>query len=152
LSPDEVGAYRGLLNPELFFDGARLDFYDRLLPRLRDRVFFFLHDFLPWLRPQLFAKGGLLYTMGYVRLVRRLEHVSFNSEATRRDYLERILRRDRPTGPVLMLGSDGLGVAEPEFTAHARSFTVIGSLEPRKNHRAVLDAFEALWAEGVEVE
>src|SRR5262249_57828256 len=48
--------------------------------------------------------------------------------------------------------SDGLGVAAPEFTPHSRRFTVVGSLEPRKNHRAVLDAFEALWDEGTEVE
>jgi glycosyltransferase involved in cell wall biosynthesis len=152
LSSDEVLTYRALLNPELFFAEARLGFYEQLVPRMRDRLFFIVYDFLPWLYPSLFAKCGLLCTMGYVRLVRSLEQLSFISAATQRDYLRRIVRRERPTGPVLMLGSDGLGVAEPRFTAGNRRFTVVGSLEPRKNHRAVLDAFEALWDEGVEVE
>ena len=60
LPPDEVAAYRALLNPELFFAEARLDFYERLLPRMRDRLFFIIYNFLPWLQPGLFTKCGLL--------------------------------------------------------------------------------------------
>jgi glycosyltransferase involved in cell wall biosynthesis len=152
LQPDAVAAYRALLNPELFFAESRLAFYERLLPRMRDRLFFLVYDFLPWLRPNLFARCGLACTMGYVRLVRAMEQLAFISEATRSDYLRRIVRRDRPTGPVLMLGSDGLGRAEPRFDPHSRRLTVVGSLEPRKNHGAILDAFEGLWEEGVDAE
>jgi glycosyltransferase involved in cell wall biosynthesis len=39
----------------------------------------------------------------------------------------------------------------PDFVPSRKRFTVVSSLEPRKNHRAVLDAFEALWADGADV-
>ena len=41
---------------------------------------------------------------------------------------------------------------EPSFDQTCRRFTVVGTLEPRKNHRAVLDAFERLWNDGVNAE
>jgi glycosyltransferase involved in cell wall biosynthesis len=149
---DDYWRYQALLNPELFYAPWRVAFYEKLLEQMRERIFFIIYDFLPWFRPQLFYQGAPLDTMGYFRLVRDLQHLSFISAATQEDFLHRVARKPRATGPVLMLGSDGLGMARPNFKPHHRRFTVVSTLEPRKNHAAVLDAFETLWAEGVDAE
>jgi glycosyltransferase involved in cell wall biosynthesis len=142
-----------LFNPELFFNHWRPRYYSELLGRMGDQIFFMLYDFFPWLYPWWFDRGLMhqIPLMEYFRLVRQVEHAAFISEATRQDYLRRILRRERPAGPVLALGGDGLGVAEPDFNPQRRRFTVVGSLEPRRNVGPVLQAFAALWADGVDV-
>lgn len=141
---------RRILNSEVFYEPARLAFYERLLERRPDDVHFVLFDFLPQLRPGLFPRGATAHTMRYVRLVRSARHVSFISAATRRAYLERICRDPtRPVGPVLPLGADGLGVAEAEFDPGRRGVAVVGTLEPRKCPDRILSAFELLWARGV---
>jgi glycosyltransferase involved in cell wall biosynthesis len=150
LSMRAIARYRALLNAELFFCPDRIGFYERLLETLPDRIFMVIYDFLPWLRPEFFVQGSSLQGAAFVRLVRKAQHASFISEATRRDYLTRILRKQRSTGPVLSLGSDSFGFAEPRCTPGPAQFAVVGTLEPRKNHRAVLDAFESLWNDGYE--
>jgi glycosyltransferase involved in cell wall biosynthesis len=42
-------------------------------------------------------------------------------------------------------------VAPPRFAPERRRFTIVGSVEPRKNLGPALNAFRALWAEGVQV-
>jgi glycosyltransferase involved in cell wall biosynthesis len=151
LDTDEIRDYRAVLNPELFFALPRIGFYEGLAERMGERLFFVVHDFLPMLRPWFFAKGGILHTMPYLRLLRRLKNLAFVSEATKQDFLKRIVRRDGREGRVLAWGGDGLGVAPPEFAPSQRRITVVGSLETRKNHAAVLDAFASLWQQGVDV-
>lgn len=151
LDAAEIRYHRAVLNPELFFALPRIGFYEDLAKKMCERVFFIVYDFLPMLRPGFFAKGGILHTMPYVRLLRRLQNLAFISEGTKQDFLKRIVRRDGPDGPVLALGGDGLGVAEPAFSPSRRRITVIGSLELRKNTAALLDAFESLWRQGVDV-
>jgi glycosyltransferase involved in cell wall biosynthesis len=148
--PGRIAEFPALLNPEVFYRPARTHFYRHLPPAAADRVFFILYDFLPWLSPMLFAKGVHPGIMDYLCLAREARHVAFISEATRQDYARRIVRRPRPVGPVLPLGGDGLGVAAPAFRREVRRFTALGTVEPRKNHRAILEAFEGLWAEGVD--
>jgi glycosyltransferase involved in cell wall biosynthesis len=153
LPPVDPADYRAFLNLELFYTDWRLATYHSLLERIRDRLFFFLHDFLPVLAPRWFPKGIMhrIPLMDFVRLVRDIRHVAFNSEATRQDYLTRIVRRPRPAGPALPLGGDGLGIAPPRFNPENRRFTFVGSLEPRKNVGPILEAFRSLWAEGAQV-
>jgi glycosyltransferase involved in cell wall biosynthesis len=152
LAPADPERCLGLFNPELFYAADRIAAYETLLRETGARCFFFLHDFLPWLYPWWFGKGLMhqIPMMEFLRMVRQVRHVAFNSEATRRDYHRRIVRRDLPTGPVLTLGGDGLGRAEPAFAPPNRRFTVVGSLESRKNTGAVLQAFRSLWAAGVD--
>jgi glycosyltransferase involved in cell wall biosynthesis len=142
----------GFLNVELFFNDWRPEVYHRLLDRMGERFFFLLYDFFPWLYPWWFPKGLMheIPLMDFFRLARRASHVAFISEATRQDYLRRVVRRDRPTGPVLAMGGDGLGTRRPDFAAARRRFTAVGSIEPRKNLGPVLRAFASLWGEGVD--
>src|SRR5262245_10173556 len=77
LTTAEVRRYRAVLNVELFFDSRRAGFYRGLAAAGgRGRVFFFVHDLLPWLHPEWFARGGVVNTMEYLRLIRSLEHLS----------------------------------------------------------------------------
>lgn len=53
------------------------------------------------------------------------------------------------------LGADFLGAVETSSTGsnsalHRPHFLMVGTLEPRKGHRVALDAFDKLWAEGVD--
>ncbi len=151
LDTEEILRHRAVLNPELFFALPRVAFYEELAVQMADRLFFIVYDFLPMLRPSFFAKGAILQTMPYLRLLRRLKHLAFISEATKQDFTKRIVRRDDWGGPVLALGGNGLGEAEPVFSPSKRRITVLGSLELRKNHAAVFDAFASLWEQGVDV-
>jgi len=145
LTSKQVAHQQAVFNAELFFDSRRIEFYHKLLLLMQDRLFFLVYDFLPALHPEFFPQGAGIMTMEYVRLVRSADHVSFISTETRQDYMTRIRRNARGAGPAFALGSDGLGLNEPAFAEKRRDFTVVGTLEPRKNTGAILDAFEALW-------
>jgi glycosyltransferase involved in cell wall biosynthesis len=148
LGPDDA-----LLNAEISFDPARLALYGRLREAgLGGQVFFVNYDFLPQFHPQFFQHGAVLQTMNYVRTLRQAANVAFISRATRDEYLRRVVRAERPVGPVLPLGGDGFGIERPAFRPGTRRFTVVGTVEPRKNPAVVLDAFEALWAAGHDAE
>jgi glycosyltransferase involved in cell wall biosynthesis len=151
LSLEQIVRRRAVLNAELFFSQRRIEFYHRLSFLMGERLFFLAYDFLPALHPEFFPQGAAVTTMPYVRLVRNAKHVSFISDETRHDYMTRIKRRFREAGPAFALGSDGLGRNEPIFSRNKRNFIVIGTLEPRKNTGAILDAFEALWDKGENV-
>jgi glycosyltransferase involved in cell wall biosynthesis len=151
--PARLRHYAAILNPEVFFEPSHLSFYERLLARGHGgRVFLIFYDLLPLWHPEWFDRHIGLVSMEYLHLVRRVANVAFISESVRGEYLDRLLRRPQPTGPVICLGADGLGMAEPCFDPTVRRFTVVGTIEPRKNHAAVLDVFETLWAEGVDAE
>lgn len=148
----EVLAHRALLVPELFYRDARLTFHMDVLRRAPDFTFAVFIDWFIWLHPEWREQGVAVWTAEYLDFARAVVHSSFISERTRREYLARILRAERPTGPVLVLGGDGLGCAPPAFDPARRGFLFCGSIEPRKNVAALLDAFAALWAEGCEAE
>ena len=40
----------------------------------------------------------------------------------------------------------------PEFSPSSKRFTYVSTIEPRKRHQTVLDAFERLWSQGRDVE
>ena len=88
----------------------------------------------------------------FVTLACGIPNLHFVSSATKRSFCERFAGADRSTYHVSPLGADGLGTATPAFSASRRRFAYLGTIEPRKNHRIVLGAFQALWAQGVDVE
>ncbi len=152
IDTDDFPKITAILNPELFYDPRRVGLYDWLATFMRDRLFFIVYDFIPWLHPETFLPGTLEPTWGYVRMIRGMKHLAFISEQTRQDFVGRILRQEHPTGIVLSLGSDGLGTASPCFSADKRGFGVLGSIVEYKNHLLVLDAFESLWRRGVDTD
>jgi len=153
LTQDDCLKYRAILNAELFHDPHRVAYYESLLKKLPEQVFLILYDFLPQLNPQWFPQGCSLSTMDYVRMTRSLKNASFISESTRSDYLQRIVRDpSRAVGPVIPLGADGLG-GQPLLRERASNrFTILGTMEPRKNHGEAFKAFESLWRRGVDVQ
>lgn len=153
LKAGELSRYAGLLCTEVFFHGLRTRFYQRLLATWgSDKVFFLVYDLLPWLRPEYFTPTDFHCTYDYLPLLRNARHLAFISRQTHDDFARRFLRTDTDVGPAVCLGADGLGTAPPRFDPSSRRFAVLGTIEPRKNHFAVLDAFERLWAAGVDVE
>ena len=152
LSPEKIFSASCVLNPELFFDIPRIKFYEWMTSHRRIPIFFIIFDFLPWLYPDAFPVGAIGGTMHYLRLLRSIDHLAFISDATKRDFIQRIVRKDRVAGPVLKSGSDGLGTNAPAFSVDKKTFTVLGTLEPRKNHINVVQSFLELWLNGVQVE
>ena len=141
-----------LLNAELFFDAVRARCYTDLIAVGAGAVGWILHDFLPWLRPRYFAPGAPRRGMPYLQALRVVPHVAHVSEQTRSHYEQRIMRgRGRP-GPVITLGGDGLGLPRQHFSPQRNRYVAFGTLEPRKNVAAVLEAFAGLWAAGCTAE
>jgi glycosyltransferase involved in cell wall biosynthesis len=139
-----------LLNLELFYNPSRADVHLRLAAS-GVRVLWYLYDFLPYLRPELFPSGTTRHRMDYLRALRGIGgRLAFLSRATRSDYVDRIAH-GRASGelPVIDPGADGLGLERQAFTPERRDFVAIGTIEPRKNPGALLRAFEQLWNEGV---
>ncbi len=153
-SPVADDAVGRLLNLELFFAASRADAYLRLAGR-GVPVLFYIYDFLPFLRPELFEPSTPQACMHFLRAVRSAgDRVAFLSRSTRDDFARRIARRPPPAAgwPVFDPGADGLGLERQVFRPDRRSFVSIGTMERRKNTEAVLDAFDLLHARGVPAE
>ncbi len=142
-------AGKTLFNPELFYDKARADFYCRLCRGGARRVSWLVYDFLPWLAPHFFHGRPGFHGMDFLRALREAPRVAFISEETRADYRRAVRRDATRDGPVFALGGDGLGLPRQEFDPARRSFVAIGTIEPRKNVAAILEAFQTLWEEGI---
>ena len=79
-----------LLNLELFYNPSRADVHLRLAAS-GVRVLWYLYDFLPYLRPELFPSGTTRHRMDYLRALRGIGgRLAFLSRATRSDYVDRI--------------------------------------------------------------
>lgn len=137
-----------LLNPELFFDPGRAQLYRDLVGAGAGWVGWLLYDFLPWLKPQYFHTGAAMQGMSYLAALSDIPHVAHISAQTQQEYEQRIMHGNGRPGPVVPLGGDGLGLARQHFTPDRRRFVVLGTLEPRKNVAAILEAFAGLWQRG----
>ena len=126
-------------------------------------VNFLVHDLLPVLRPEFFPEGAALTHGGFLDCVAAHGDRLIAISAAVREELRQWLSRPDATAAmprlaVLHHGAD-LGAAPtpsaPDDPALARfaglpSFLMVGTIEPRKGHLQALDAFERLWADGVE--
>jgi glycosyltransferase involved in cell wall biosynthesis len=138
--------------PELFYDPARCRYYERLVGQ-GARLAVLTFDFLPYLRPDLFHIRETGPLMEYLRLVRTAPYVAAISAATRDDFLHRLRPRPVPrSAAVLSLGSDGLPALRQQWTPSRSRFLVLGSIDRRKNQQLVLEAFQRLWAQGVDAQ
>ncbi len=141
----KVSAHDTVLVPEVFFDSQRLAFF-RQMPESELRHHkFIVCDLLPLTHPEYFPQDGLTQMYGYFQLIRRANHCAFISEYTRETYFRRLKRTNTLSGTVLRLGSDGIG-ARPHSLRLNRplNFAVLGTIEPRKNHALILEAFDPL--------
>lgn len=141
----------GILVPEVFFDQNRINFYQNLFEQNYQNIFFVCFDMLPWLHPEWFSIGAVLGTMPYLKLLMRSFHRCFISSQSAIDFRDRILRKpSQKLDQVIPLGADAFGLIPPQFHSRTREFAVLGSIEPRKNHSAILDSFLNLWKSGID--
>ena len=108
------------------------------------------YDFLPWLRPDLFATSSVAELMPYLRLLSKVPLVAFISDRTKREFETRITRRPA-TGPVLTLGADGLRIERQAWHDSRRGYVALGSIDTRKNQHLIVEAFSRLWSAGHDV-
>jgi glycosyltransferase involved in cell wall biosynthesis len=138
-----------VLVPEVFFQRDRIAFYRTMSLRDFERHRFLVYDLLPLTHPEYFVRDmpiGDVY--GYFRTIRRASNSGFISEYTRETYYQRLIRTYDRGGVVLHLGADALGPRpDRKLLKQPLVFSVIGTIEPRKNHELILDAFEPLLRE-----
>jgi glycosyltransferase involved in cell wall biosynthesis len=120
-----------------------------LIGSRRTMPFFLYYDALPLTHPEFFRLDveREIPLIRYNDTVSRSDNVAFISSSIRRTFESRIARRRVRHAAVMRLGADGLK-AVPTQAQAAPIFTVVGTIEPRKRHPLVLDAFERLWAAG----
>ena len=134
-----------VLVPEVFDNPQRLAFFRQMPEQDLRRYRFIVYDLLPITHPEFFVAGGMIPICAYYRLLRRATRCGFISEYTRDAYYGRLKRSPDDGGVVLPLGCDALGPrGTPAPLNRPLTFTVLGTVEPRKNHQLILDAFEPL--------
>ncbi len=143
-----------LLCPEVFFESPHVDFYERQPAATLKRACFIVYDLLPLTNPEFFRPNAPQHVLcRYFCLLRRIGHLSFISRATQRVFSNRFVRSIDTVGQVSELGCDGLGPRVPMTDTSTRppTFVALGTIEPRKNHSMILDAFERIWTRGSNV-
>ena len=138
----------------------------RRLLAARVEIHAILYDMLPIILPQFFNPGAIevqtRYASWLLETVDAVHAISLSSADEFRAWARTsplLARRDRPLRVGhFKLGCDPLPVASVEtppagieFT-RAPMFLMVGTIEPRKGHDFVLDAFDACWAEGMDLQ
>lgn len=133
-----------VLVPEIFGE-QRAAFYAGLREQELRLCRFIIYDLLPFTHPEYFPPEIPLVLAGYYHVVRRANRCGFISEYTQHIYCKRLKRADVDSGVVLPLGCDALGPrSERPALNRPLTFSVLGTVEPRKNHDLILEAFEPL--------
>jgi len=120
------------------------------------RIAVLVHDLIPELRPEWVSPGFREQFRSYVRFLSETDAILCNSESTRMDLLNHMSRRGAKLPRIVSvapLGSDtddmGLEEKAPAGIELNREFVLcVGTLESRKNHPGLLDAFDILWQRG----
>jgi glycosyltransferase involved in cell wall biosynthesis len=142
-----------ILNPELFYNQNRINFYKNFIQtRGPDQLYFIIYDLLPFIHPEYFPRNILTGCTPYLTLIINLTNCAFISEKTKRDFINRAARTDNLlTCPILPLGSDTLGIHKKSFDPSNSTFTVVGDIRPRKNTEKIMSVFEEIWDKGTKV-
>jgi glycosyltransferase involved in cell wall biosynthesis len=147
-------SFDGYMLPEPTLDAASISLCSRLLHSSRTSTFIVYYDPFPMTRPELFpdrADESLTVTR-YHRLAGQAENVAFISDSVRREFEERLARRKVRNALVVHPGVHAATGGRRDLPTGLRRFTMVGTVEPRKGHRVVLDAFERAWAAGRDYE
>jgi glycosyltransferase involved in cell wall biosynthesis len=128
-------------------------------------VVFMIYDLLPILSPQFF-EGGVLefYEKWLLTIARVSDGVVCISRAVADEFIEWVDSKSPERLKPLMVGWSHIGAdlessvptfglpEDAEITLEAlrenTTFLAVGTLEPRKGHLQMLEAFEILWAKG----
>lgn len=117
-----------------------------------------LYDLIPFTHPDtVFELTRAAHTGWWAQAPQHVDAIMCISQSVRQDYLawQERYKVPHPLPPdkigYFYLGAE-VANADPVVRLLTESepyFLMVGSLEPRKNHKTVLDAFEQLWARGV---
>jgi len=142
-SPIEVSSSDIVLVPEIFGE-QRAMFYIAMSKGQLQRCRFIIYDLLPLTHPEYFPAYMPAAMSGYFHAVKQASSCGFISDHTRDTYFGR-LKRTAHNGVVLPLGSDALGsrAVRPNLN-RPLNFSVLGTIEPRKNPVLIMEAFEPL--------
>lgn len=148
-----------LFLPEPTFHMDQTRFYNQIIKQYPMKIVFMAYDFIPWHSPEYFPELDFANNYGmneYLRALRRCPNIAFLSTPMRRIFETRILRGSIENSIILGGGADNNLVPQrqPSDDTRIRSvpeFIVIGTVQRRKQHFLVLDAFEKLWNNGAEV-
>lgn len=143
------GSFDAYLLPEPTLNAEILAVAMRLQDSPQTTPFFLYYDALPLTHPQFFRARDVDQAgfTKYHRSVVRSDNVAFISQAVRALFEKRIARGTPSNAIVARPGADGLPPVR-QLRSPSATFTIVGTVEPRKQHRVVLDAFEQLWASG----
>lgn len=110
------------------------------------RVAVLVHDLIPITHPDLVEHGMPARFAGRIaRVARHADLVVCNSAATEADLARHWQDRDiRPPSVVAHLGLDAEPGPLPDVPRRKDRFVMLGTIEPRKNHAMILDAWERL--------
>jgi glycosyltransferase involved in cell wall biosynthesis len=143
-----------LLAPEIF-SPALFTAYSALRQKLAGPAAAVFHDAVALRFPQLTPPASVLRTENYLRELATLDGVAADSVASKADLLEQWARlgvRDQPPVEAIPLGVSAPPSApaplSPDEARLGALVLCVGSIEGRKNHRALLEAAELLWREG----
>jgi glycosyltransferase involved in cell wall biosynthesis len=144
----------GFVCPELFSAAAGAHLPEILGAVRGPRVAVF-HDAIGLQLPELTPPGTVARLPGYLRellLFDGIAAVSEDSAASLRDYWQWLGVAGAPPVRAVPNGVDPVPPAPAEIPAGVPRVLCVGTIEGRKNHLALLEACEALWAEGLKFE
>ena len=147
-----------IFTPELFSEPERPGLAAFLGAR-PCRLAALYHDAIPIRLPEITWAKSVARHPSYMKMLSRFDRVWAVSEASRQELIG-FWRwqgvQSPPPVDVLPMGADGAGVARSRGcgagTPGPARIVCVGILEPRKNQGVILDACEALWREGLEME
>lgn len=125
------------------------------------RVAFLVHDIIPLTHPDCCHPHHVaVFQQWFPKVIQTADFLVYNSAATQDSVWEWLERRDEsgscPPGVVIHLGHDLAPIIAGKIrhtrlraalACAASTYLCVGTLEPRKNHTVLLEAFEMLWAE-----
>jgi glycosyltransferase involved in cell wall biosynthesis len=141
-------SYEGYFLPEPTFRSEILSVLSQWQDNRNANVFVLLYDILPQTHPEVYGAPHQLFTSRYFRLVARSQNVACISVATRHQLEHRLRRCPAPNSIALDLGADSLAPHPLRQEAMRPTFVMVGTVEPRKRHEVVLQAFDRLWDAG----
>ena len=151
LATKDGGGPDGVLVPEIFSPAVA-----RALPQLfaaspGPRVALF-HDAIALQHPEFTPRGTVARFPAYLQELLQFDGIAAVSEASRQsllDYWSWLGVSRLPEVKAIPLGLDPPAAAPAPAPAGEPTILCVGSIEARKNHVALLEACEALWARGL---
>lgn len=146
--PGDVLINMGINN----FGLVRLDWVSRLLRHSQVRYAGFMHDIIPALFPDLFGDDAPLFPPWCAFTAQAARLILCNSRNTAHDleaYLTRQAIPHGPIAPVRLADADLLAFRPPPEAPSPRPrpyVLMVSTIEPRKNHRLLLEVWRRLLA------